>query len=33
MTAMFEGRVVAIYVAPGEGAPMEARTEAEALAG
>jgi len=33
MTAMFEGRVVAIYVAPGEGAPMEARTEAEALVG
>jgi MOSC domain-containing protein YiiM len=33
MTAMFEGRVVAIYVAPGEGAPMEARAEAEALAG
>lgn len=33
MTAMFEGRVVAIYVAPGEGAPMEPREEAEALAG
>jgi MOSC domain-containing protein YiiM len=33
MTGMFEGRVVAIYVAPGEGAPMEARAEAEALAG
>ena len=33
MTAMFEGRVVAIYVAPGEGAPLEARAEAEALAG
>ncbi|MEX2256543.1 MAG: MOSC domain-containing protein [Acidimicrobiia bacterium] len=30
---MFEGRVVAIYVAPGEGAPMEARDEVRALAG
>lgn len=33
MTAVFAGQVVAIYVAPGEGAPMEARAEAEALAG
>jgi MOSC domain-containing protein YiiM len=33
MTPMFEGRVVAIYTAPGEGAPMEPREQAEALAG
>jgi MOSC domain-containing protein YiiM len=33
MTGMFEGRVVAIYTAPGEGTPMEARDEALALAG
>ncbi len=30
---MFEGRIVAIFVAPGEGAPMEPRDEVEALAG
>lgn len=30
---MFEGRVVAIYVAPAEGKPMEARDEVRALAG
>jgi MOSC domain-containing protein YiiM len=29
----FFGRVVAIYVAPGEGAPMEARDAAQAIAG
>jgi MOSC domain-containing protein YiiM len=29
----FEGEVVAIFVAPGEGAPMEARDEVQALAG
>ncbi|MEX0664076.1 MAG: MOSC domain-containing protein [Acidimicrobiia bacterium] len=29
----FEGRVVGIYVAPSEGAPMEARDEVRALAG
>ena len=29
----FEGRVVAIFTAPAEGAPMEARDAAEALAG
>ena len=33
MTVVFEGRVVGIYVAPGEGAPMEARAEADALVG
>jgi MOSC domain-containing protein YiiM len=33
MMPVFEGRVVAIYVAPAEGAPMEARDEAQALAG
>jgi MOSC domain-containing protein YiiM len=33
MTAMFEGHVVAIYTAPAEGAPMEARDEAVAIAG
>ena len=33
MTTMFEGQVVAIYVAPAEGAPMEARDEAVAIAG
>jgi MOSC domain-containing protein YiiM len=33
MTSMFEGKVVAIYTAPAEGAAMEARTEVEALAG
>lgn len=33
MSGMFEGQVVAIYVAPGEGAPMEPRDQAEALAG
>ena len=33
MSAMFEGQVVAIYVAPGEGASMEARDTVEALAG
>lgn len=30
---MFEGRVVGIYVAPGEGRPMESRDEVRALAG
>ena len=30
---MFEGSVVAIFIAPGEGAPMEAREAAEALPG
>lgn len=30
---MFTGRVVAIYVAPDEGAPMEARDEVRAIAG
>jgi MOSC domain-containing protein YiiM len=29
----FDGRIVAIYVAPGEGAPMEARDEVRAIAG
>src|SRR6202521_2592354 len=29
----FEGRVVGIYVAPGDGAPMEARDEVRAIAG
>jgi MOSC domain-containing protein YiiM len=33
MSGMFEGRVVAIYTAPGEGEPMQAHDEAEALAG
>ncbi len=33
MSGMFEGQVVAIYLASGEGAPMESRDEAEALAG
>jgi MOSC domain-containing protein YiiM len=31
--ASLDGRVVAIYVASGEGAPMEARTEVRAMAG
>ena len=30
---MFEGELVAIYVAPTEGAPMEARAEVRAIAG
>ena len=30
---MFEGRIVGIYVAPGDGAPMEARDEVRAIAG
>jgi len=30
---MFEGELVGIYLAPGEGAPMEARDEVRALAG
>jgi MOSC domain-containing protein YiiM len=29
----FEGRIVAIFTAPGEGKPMEARDEVEAIAG
>src|SRR5262245_37545165 len=34
MSAMgFEGELVGIWVAPAEGAPMEARTEVQALAG
>lgn len=33
MTGNFEGRVVGIYVAPSEGAPMESRDEVRALAG
>lgn len=33
MTTMFEGRVVAIFTAPAEGAPMEARESADAIAG
>lgn len=33
MTAMFEGRVVAIFTAPAEGAPMEARDAVDAIAG
>jgi MOSC domain-containing protein YiiM len=30
---MFEGTIVGIWVAPGEGAPMESRDEARAIAG
>ncbi len=33
MTPMFEGRVVAMFTAPAEGAPMEARETVEAIAG
>lgn len=33
MTPMFEGRVVAVFTAPAEGAPMQAREAVEALAG
>lgn len=33
MTPMFEGRVVAMFIAPAEGAPMQAREAVEALAG
>ncbi len=33
MTHMFEGRVVAMFTAPAEGAPMEAHDTVEALAG